>query len=142
MKKTIKSLEQSIYNGKVSYKVSFEDGVNGLLTNSTLVKEMGGNLPGNWKDGAEVDVEIDEVQKKDGSGSWTSVKPASQGSSPSSGGKYSFKGEDVYSKMVNTAMLATSNIIGEKPDVNFKVVTDLFEGLLESMINNYKKYKQ
>lgn len=143
MKKTIKSLEQSIYNGKVSYKVAFEDGVSGLLTNSTLVKEMGGNLPSNWKDGAEVDVDVDEVQKKDGSGSWSSIKPASQANAaPSGGGKYSFKGEDVYSKMVNTSMLATSNIVGEQPDVNLNTVVGLFEGLLESMIRNYEKYKK
>jgi len=156
MKKTIQKLEQSIYKGGVSYKVAFADGESGLLTNSTLVKEFGGNLPETWKIGNEVDAIVEVVTKPDGSGQWTSIKPdngqapqqayqAPQASGaavsvPSKGSTWT--GEDRFSKMINTAMICASNFYAEKDTVNdYKVVMNAFVDFYAIMLSSYNESK-
>ena len=145
MKKTIENIEQSIYKGTVSYSIKFTDGVNGLLTNSTLVKELGGNLPDTWANGKEVDADVEEVTNAAKGTKWNSIKPAQAGGSApaSTGSSYSggYKGDDQFSKMINTAMMSAASIVGEKPDVAKEVVVELFNTLLNAMVEAYKRIK-
>lgn len=144
MEKTIKKLEQSIYNGKVSYSVDFDDGSGGLLTNSTLVQEMGGNLPANWVEGGKVDAEVEQVTSPKTGKAWYSVKPSQASSTqaasqPTSTGKTGWKGDDVYSKMVNTAMMVSADVaVGKDPNA----IVSIFEQLVDAMVKKYKAISQ
>lgn len=139
MEKTIKKLEQSIYNGKVSYSVDFDDGSGGLLTNSTLTQDFGGNLPASWVEGGKVDADVEQVTSKNGK-QWYSVKPAKaqapQGApQPTSTGKSSWKGDDVYSKMVNTAMMVAGDVAVGKDQAS---IIATFDALVDAMVKKYK----
>ena len=130
MQKTIKEIKDQVYNGKVSYSITFEDGTNGLLTNSTLMKEFGGNLPSSWVVGGAVEVAIEEVQKKGGGGTWNAVSPVTATNTPAPSQQTNYAGTPQksskdytpWSALINTSLMSAVSFHEGKPSTEEQVL--------------------
>ncbi len=111
-------------NGQKSLSIKTETN-SGLMTANYIQNDLGGKIPV-YEIGKEYDLEFSVIQKKDGSGTWTSVHDKSlevKKSGSTSGGGGNFKGgyssqkpqEDPISKIINSCLMSCSTIFASVP---------------------------
>ena len=151
MQKVIKEIKSSDYKGNTSYSVTFTDDSDGLVTASTIEKELDGKFPSDWKDGATVECDIEEVKSRKGDGVWFSIKPIVSKSlvssplptnTPSSASSYKLTPEErnmeAAKEIVLKAILSSAEIISNQPD-KLKVWANLIEQISVDAFETYKK---
>jgi hypothetical protein len=126
------------------------NGKSGLVTQQNVGK-YGGKVE-QIKVGDDIPVVFEEVQKKQGGGTWTSAtfptwETQESKANTSGGGGYTKSytrggGDDAYSKIVNNSMLTAATVFAQLPAGTTASVVQVFNELCDAALAKYEQYKK